>query len=50
MTLLQVTLLGRVAFSKAGEFSEKFQMVGWGGVIFNSKSNVADFGPLERTF
>ena len=35
MTLLQVTLLGQVAFSKAGEFSEKFQMVGWGGGSFS---------------
>ena len=40
--------LGTDGVSKTDEFSEKFQK--GGGVIFNPKIYIADFGPLNRPF
>ena len=39
--------LGKGGAAKSDEFLEKFQ---GGGVIFNPKIYVADFGPLHRFF
>ena len=48
MTLQQVTLLGRVAFFKADEFSEKFQMVGWGGGSFSIQKSMLQILDLSK--
>ena len=39
---------GKDGVSKTDEFSEKFQK--GGGVIFNPKNYIADFGHLNRAF
>ena len=43
---------GTDGVTKTDEFSEKFQgaAAGGGGVIFNPKIYVADFGPLNWAF
>ena len=41
--------LGTDGVTKTDEFSEKFQREG-GGIIFNPKIYIADFGPLNRAF
>ena len=47
-----ITVLGTGDTTKTDEFSEKLQRDGGrgGGVIFNPKIYVADFGPLRRAF
>ena len=47
-----ITVLGTGDTTKTVEFSENLQRDGGrgGGVIFNPKIYVADFGPLRRAF
>ena len=47
--IVTFALLETSSPNKTDEFSEKFRM-GEGGVIFNPKIYVADFGPLNRFF
>ena len=42
--------LGTDDGTKTDEFWENFERGGGGGVIFNPKIYVADFGPLDRAF
>ena len=44
-----IQYIGKDGATNSDEFSEKFQR-GWGGVIFNPKIYIADFGNFKQGF